>query len=295
MRSSRSVVISRRADELISAVGASEKRMATAARPAPSRDEGPESQDDIDVPALVFCAVCGRADCAGCLDKEKAEPVGSTPWETAGTPVWKRLWPTARLATVDGETFFGGLSDGNVAPALGFAFACETVAILSFALVWVPLAYAMAPGFVESIFRDPEQGHAAIVVTLLAVPMLATLMVALHVSWAVGLEMGLRFAGADAHATHCLRYALYSCGWDLVTSPFGFGAGCVTGGLSGATSELRAAVRVPRFATRAYLGRARKAGDRAARRALLVAVLITGTIVLGGAATLGVGIVATML
>jgi hypothetical protein len=269
--------------------------MATAARPAPSRDEGPESQDDIDVPALVFCAICGRADCAGCLDKERAQPLESTPWETAGTPVWRRLWPTARLATVDGETFFGGLSDGSVAPALRFAFACETVAILSFALLCGPLAYAMAPGFVESIFRDPEQGHTAIVVTLLAVPLLSVLMVMLHLSWALGLEIGLRVAGAEARVTHCLRYALYSCGWDLVTSPFGFGAGCVTGGFSGATSEFRAAVRVPRFATRAYLGRARKAGDRAARRALVVAVLITGTIVLGGAATLGVGIVAAML
>lgn len=295
MRSSRSVVIFEASDELISVVGASEKRMVTAARPAPSRDEGPESQDDIEVPALVFCAVCGRADCPGCLDKENAQPLGSTPWETAGTPVWKRLWPTARLATVDGETFFGGLSDGKVAPALGFAFACETVAILSFALLWVPLLYAMAPGFVESIFRDPEQGQTVLVITLLAVPALAVLMVALHVSWAVGLEIGLRIAGADAHATHCLRYALYSCGWDLVTSPFGFCAGCLAGGLSGATSELRAAVRVPRFATRAYLGRARKAGDRAARRALLVAVIVTGTIVLGGAATLGVGIVSAML
>jgi hypothetical protein len=269
--------------------------MATVARPAPSRDEGPESQDDIDVPALVFCAICGRADCAGCLDRERAEPYGSTPWETAGTPLWKRLWPTARLATVDGETFFGGLSDGSVAPAFGFAFACESVAILSFALLSVPLAYALAPAFVESLFRDPEQRRTAIAAAFLAVPVLSLLMVALHVSWAFGLEVGLRLAGAKAQGTHCLRYALYSCGWDLVTSPFGFSAGFLTGGFSGATSELRAAVRVPRVATRAYLGRARQAGDRAARRALLVAVLITGAVVLGGAATLGVGIVAALL
>jgi hypothetical protein len=269
--------------------------MAIAARPAESLDEGPASQDDGEVPAFVFCAICGRADCAGCLDQEKTAPLGSTPWETAGTPLWRRLWPTARLATVDGEAFFGGLPDGSVASALGFAFACETIAILSFALLWGPLAYVLVPGFVESILQDPEQRHTAITATLVAVPLLSVLMVALHISWALGLEIGLRAAGVEGKLSHCLRYALYSCGWDLVTSPFGFGAGCVTGGFTAAASELRAAVRVPRFATRAYLGRARKADGPRARRALVVAVVVTGTIVVGGAVALGVGIVAAIL
>jgi hypothetical protein len=269
--------------------------MALAARGAENGDEGPDSRDDGEVPALVFCTVCGRTDCAGCLDQESPRALGSTPWETKGTPGLKRLWQTARLTTVDGETFFGGLSDGRVAPALGFACACELVAILSFALVSGPLAYALLPGFVESFLLDPEQRQLVIVATLVGVPLLSLLMVVLHVSWALGLEIGLRVAGAEARPAHCLRYALYTCGWDLVTSPFGFGAGCVTGGFSGAKKELRAAVRIPRFATRAYLVRARKAEDRAVRRALVVAVLITGTIVIGGAAMLGVGIVAAML
>lgn len=269
--------------------------MALAARGAEKGDEAPDSRDDGEVPALVFCTVCGRTDCAGCLDVESPEPMGSTPWETRGTPLFERLWQTARLTTVEGEAFFGGLSDGSVGGALGFAFACELVAILSFALVWGPLAYAFVPGFVASILRDPAERQLVVLATLAAVPLLSVLMVVLHVSWGVGLEIGLRAAGTGGRATHSLRYALYACGWDLVTSPFGFGAGCVTGGFSGAKMELGAAVRIPRLATRAYLGRARKAGEGTVKRALVVAVAITGTIVVGGAVALGIAVVAALL
>jgi hypothetical protein len=254
-----------------------------------ARDE--DDEDDGEVPALVFCAICGRPDCSGCADKEASDATGATPWETAGIPLVKRLWQTARLATIDGESFFGGLPDGRMAPALRFAFA----AILSFALLVAPLTYALVPAFVEATLRDPAARLIAIGSTLAAVPFLAVLMVFLHLSWGLGLEMGLRVAGVKGRPVHCLRYALYSCGWDLVTSPFGFVSGCVTGGISGATRELRAAVRVPRFATRAYLGRARRVDGPVAARALVVAVAVTGTIVIGGAAVIGIGIVMAML
>src|SRR5512142_2164572 len=99
---------------------------------APRSGRGPDSRDDTDVPAAVLCAVCGRTDCAGCLpdgDRHLA-PVG-TPWEQRNAPPLRRLWRTAIMATVEGETFFGELGDGSVGAALRFALLCELFAIAS--------------------------------------------------------------------------------------------------------------------------------------------------------------------
>ncbi|HVU03399.1 MAG TPA: hypothetical protein VHE30_16680 [Polyangiaceae bacterium] len=258
-------------------------------------ESGPPSRDDADVPALALCLVCGRADCAGCdAEAPRAPRAGATPWETDGGPRLRRLVKTAHLTTVDGEAFFGGLGDGSVSAALAFAVTCEFLAILSLSLFWAPVVYAFVPGLVESAFEG-ERRQGVVLGVLLCVPALTLLMVLLHVAWALGLETGLRVAGARGRTLHCLRYALYSCGWDLVTSPFGFGAGLVTGGWDNATTELRAAFRIPRTATNAYLVRSRQTGERTARRALVVAAVITGGLVLAGAVGLGVALVWAMI
>ena len=256
------------------------------ARTAPDDADLP----DTDVPAAVLCAACGRTDCAGCVTPERTR-IASTPWEASDRPVWHRLLQTARLATVDGEAFFGALPDGSVAPALRFALSCELLAIASLALTCLPVVYALVPGFVEEIAADHERRAWVAASVTVAVPCLALMMVMLHVLWAAGLELGLRLSGAKSRPAHCLRYALYSCGWDLVTSPFGFAAGWASVGFRGATAELRAAVRIPRFATFAYIGRARNVSERKARRALLIAALLTGAIVLVLAVALGVALV----
>src|SRR6201999_4147336 len=223
---------------------------------------------------------CGRSDCIGCVPEERAE--SATPWEARG-PLLRRLWQTARLATVEGEAFFGALPDGSVFAAFGFAFFCEVLAIASLAAAWLPIVYALAPNVVLAIASDVERRALVVGAIGASVPVLAVMMVVLHVLWAGGLELGLRIAGAKGRAAHCLRYALYSCGWDLVTSPFGFAAGWISSGLRGAAWELRAAVRIPRFATVAYIGRARNVSERRGRRALQVAALLTGSVVLAGA------------
>jgi hypothetical protein len=204
------------------------------------------------------------------------------------------LRETARLATVDGEAFFGALPDGSVAAALRFALSCELLAIASLALTCIPVVYALVPGFVEELVMDHERRAWVAASVTVAIPLLAVMMVTLHVLWAAGLELGLRLSGAKGRAAHCLRYALYSCGWDLVTSPFGFAAGWASVGFRGATAELRAAVRIPRFATVAYIGRARNVPERQARRALLVAATLTGAIVLVLALSLGVALVVVL-
>lgn len=263
------------------------------ALPVVGRGLGP---DDTDVPAAVVCAACGRPDCAGCHVVEAANrPRAGTPWEQQSAPPLRRLWRTAILATVDGEAFFGELGEGSVAQAFLFALLCELFAIASLAVLWIPISYALAPGLVESIFWNAPQNNLATIGVFVAIPVLAVLMVLLHVLWGTSLEFGLRLSGAEPRPGHCLRYALYSCGWDLVTSPFGFTAGCVSNGFQGAARELLAAVRIPRFATRAYVGRARRVPDAKARRALTLAAIMTGTVVLASALALGFAFVAAMV
>jgi hypothetical protein len=245
---------------------------------------------DADVPAAVLCTTCGRSDCIGCAPPER-EDSAATPWEARGQPVWHRLWQTARLATIEGEEFFGGLPDGSVSAALGFALSCEMLAIASLAIAWLPIVYALVPNIVEAIASDHERRALVVGAISASVPLLAVMMVVLHVLWAGGLELGLRIAGAKGRAAHCLRYALYSCGWDLVTSPFGFAAGWASVGLRGATGELRAAVRIPRFATLSYIGRARNVSERRGRHALFLAAILTGTVVVTGAVAFGIALV----
>jgi hypothetical protein len=254
----------------------------------------PDSAAYAEVPAAILCASCGRVDCAGCV--RIAAPQGATtPWESSSGPLFRRLWQTARMATVDGESFFADLGDGSVAAALWFAMACEFFAIGSLAVVFSLAAYLVAPGFIATLLADDGARRMLLVTFGAGVPLVASCMVAVHVLWAGGLELGLRFAGARAQARHCLRYALYSCGWDLVTSPFGFFAGCIEGGFDVATAELRAAVRIPRVATFAYVGRARGMPMVSARRALLVAGTLTGSVVLFCVGALGVTLVVAML
>jgi hypothetical protein len=255
--------------------------------------ESADARDDGDVPALALCLVCGRSDCAGCDAEAALAAPDATPWEQRGAPL-SRLVRTAHLTTVEGEAFFAGLGDGSVASAFTFAVACEFLAILSLSLFWAPVVYAFVPGLVESAF-DGERRYVVLGGVAACVPLLTALMVLLHVVWAFGLETGLRFAGAPGRAVHCLRYALYSCGWDLVTSPFGFGAGLVTSGWDGATTELRAAFKVPRIATNAYLRRARRIEEKTAKRAVFIGAVLTGGLVLAGAVGLGVALVWAMV
>jgi hypothetical protein len=265
--------------------------------PAMSRPHhagGPDA-DDADVPATVVCARCGRADCHGCSPPEQRSASATTPWERRQAPAVRRLWQTAQLATLDGETFFAGLGDGSVSSALGFALTCEFLAIGSLAIGWFGVVYLVIPDVVAQVLADgDERGNVGAAIAI-AIPTLAVLMVLLHVLWAGSLELGLRLQGAEPRGRHCLRYALYSCGWDLVTSPFGFVAGSVSGGVRSAFRELRAAVRVPRFATRAYLRRARELPEAKARRALALAAIVTGASVLFGAIALAVALVAAMV
>lgn len=252
-------------------------RMALTSEPHGAEED---DVDSFDFPAAVLCAKCRSPDCPGCAITERPPP-GSVPWEVGTTASWTALWSTARSSTVDGESFFAKLPSGRLGAALFFASLCELLAIGSVAVVLVPLAYALSPAMIHSLWETGAGGRVGLWM-LSAVVGLSAVMVLLHLLWGAGLELGLRLQGHPVRLSWTLRYALYACGWDLLTSPFGLVTSSITRGLAQGLRDVRAGVRIPRHATRAYLLLARCAPEPSARGALRTAALITGTVVVMG-------------
>jgi hypothetical protein len=262
-------------------------------RPGPIADDsGPASDFSGGVPAAVLCAVCGRPDCAGCVLEAKSTGAadGAIPWEVRGAPLWRALWSTAHRSTVDGPAFFAQLSGKRILSPLRFALLSELCAIGSLAVVAVPLAYVAVPEWAWALWQVAGTFRLS-AACVLAVVTFSVVMVALHALWAFGIELGLRIQGEPVRLAASLRYGLYACGWDLLTSPFGLVAGASVNGWSQAFSDTRQAMRVARSATLAYAERGRGVAPERARRALTVAMAVTGLVVgLGGLAVIALSV-----
>jgi hypothetical protein len=240
--------------------------------------------DPGDLAPAVLCARCGNADCAGCAPA-KGEAPGSPPWERSDLGFWKRLWWTARDTTLSAETFFTGLSRGTVTPALTFAITSEVLAIGSFGIALTASASGLSLLTPLPLWERLGEARFALLAlgAFVIIGTLSVLMVLLHVLWGLSLELGMRLQGARPRGIHCLRYALYSCGWDLLTSPFGLVIACIASGLGKGVNAVRAAANVPRGATRAYLSTAPELDEGSATRALWTAAALTGLVVIAGA------------
>lgn len=263
-------------------------------RPGPIADDtGPPSDFTGGVPAAVLCAVCGRPDCAGCVIEAKGTIAAdaSILWEVPGAPLWRALWKTAHRSTVDGPAFFAQLSGNSILSPLRFALLSELCAIGSLAVVAVPLAYIAMPHWAWALWQVAGTFRLS-AACVLAVVVFSIVMVALHALWALGLELGLRAQGEPVRLAQSMRYGLYACGWDLLTSPFGLVAGAWMNGWSQAFLDTRLAMRVARSATLAHLERGRGAAPERARRALTVAMAVTGVVVgLAGLAVVALSVV----
>ncbi len=260
-----------------------------------SRRRYPALDDDgaFDVPAAILCAVCGRSDCAGCAAVEADEGSGVVaivPWERPG-PGGARFWSTCNATTQGAETLFRALPDGEVSKALGFAVVAELVAVGSVFLVLAPLGAAILPDFALEILTDPAKlGHAFGVFIGLIVG-IALWMVLAHAVHGAALARGAARAGGRGSRPRGLRFGLYACGWDVMSSPAGILAALFAQGPGAALRALSLSVSAPSTATQAFLeGTAAvpPAGLAKARRAgMLSAVLIavaSGAVVLVGAA-----------
>ena len=181
-----------------------------------------------------------------------SESASSIPWEAPG-PMLSRLWSTARQSAVLPELVFGKLRDGPVLGACSFALIAELVALGSLALVGLGLSFVLVPD-VAGVVVSMVVSHAPLAwAVALAVPVLASAMVGLHALWGVALELGAGLTGSGWRPQRGLRFAFYSCGWDLLTSPAGLVFGLVSGGAGRAWRETVCAARVPRAAMDAYL------------------------------------------
>ena len=236
------------------------------------------STDLVDVPAAVFCLVCGEADCVGCEERELSRSgiVAIVAWERPAMPALTRLWATARSTTRDAEAFFELLPDGPVLPALRFAAICELLAATSMLLAFLPIAAIIAPEWLRFVALDPHARGIALRVLFLGVPGFAAFLVLLHTVHALAIDLGAARSGARRSRSRALRFGLYACGWDLVMGPLG---AIVVGLKEGAAAALGVLdlASVPARATRAFLRGCYRLDGEAAKRALATAA--TGVVV----------------
>lgn len=227
--------------------------------------------DDGGVPPVAVCVLCGLGTCACEPPPSRALP--GLPWEDASLPWAARLWETALVGSLDPQRTFGALPPGTVTSALVFGALAESLAVGSFAAWGVALAALVAPRWLGPLLASP--GALTLGLGLLA--LVSLVMLALHAVWGVCLELGAGRKAGRRDLRQGLRFGLYACGWDLVTSPLG--ALCslfTTGPLWRRLSPIAAAVRAPRLAQRAYLERCRGFDVAARRAAVQLCVLAFG-------------------
>lgn len=209
------------------------------------------------------------------------QPRGTIAWEAPG-PLPRRLWSTARASAVMPELVFGKLRDGPVLEACMFAVFVEFLALGSLALSGLGLGFLLAPDVAHAVAITVAEHGLLTWAAIAAVPVLSGVMVGLHALWGVSLELGARLSGADWRPGRGLRFAFYSCGWDLLTSPAGLLFGCVSGGAARAWRETLSAARVPRAAMDAYLMHSRELSDVRVVRVRRLVIVFTGVPILVG-------------
>jgi len=226
--------------------------------------------DDGIAPPISVCVICGLAACQGCAPAPQ-RPISLIVWEDPSQPWWLRLWHTALASSLEPQRFFGELPVGKVGEALAFATCAEVFALSSVA---VPVALGLrivAPELTNQVLSSP----AARKILLFTWITFVICMVGLHALWGACLDWGAQLPAAhrlgrvNASWKSGVRFGLYACGWDLLTSPIGMIMTLLTRGPRRGWVPVAAAVRAPLLAQRAYLELclgADAAAQRSARR-----------------------------
>jgi len=225
-------------------------------------------QDDGTAPPIAVCVGCGLTCCPGCPPAPRVSRA-SLAWEDPGRPWWGRLWQTALASSLEPARFFGELPQGQVSAALAFAACAEVFALGSLGLLALLGLWLGAPELAQQVFAN-SAACATLALTWLA---FVLCMLGLHVLWGVCLHVGAqRPAAARSGWQGGVRFGLYACGWDLLTSPIGVLATLLTRGPLRAWAPIGAAARAPWLAQNAYLalclGADRAAQQRARRWSL---------------------------
>jgi hypothetical protein len=238
--------------------------------------------DDEAVPPVSVCVRCGLALCGGCVPAP-GEGRPSLAWEDSPSHWLLRLWQTALSSSTEPELVFGELSTGSVGAALAFAFLAEALALGSLVLLGSAGLWLLAPDLAAQLLRHP--GAVAAGLGLLAGSVL--LMLVLHVLWGICLDIGGGFGhGRRVDIRLGARFGLYACGWDLMTSPLGLFWSLLVSGPRRGLAAVGAAARAARPAQRAYLEVRRGYDAAARRRAVRLAVVGVGVVILSMGAAL---------
>ncbi|HEY2364794.1 MAG TPA: hypothetical protein VGH87_00365 [Polyangiaceae bacterium] len=210
------------------------------------------SNDFVEVPAAVVCALCGDPDCIGCAEeRSRSGVIAIVAWERPG-PALARLWATAKSSSVSAEAFFEALPDGPIMPALRFAFFAELVASASMLGMLAGIAFGLLA--LLGVLPDGASLAIALRVALVAVFGLTTLLVAAHATHGLSLDKGARrVSNGDPKWTRALRFGLYAAGWDLVLGPVGFVVLLFREGPKAAFGIMRVARRLPTRSSLAFL------------------------------------------
>jgi hypothetical protein len=262
---------------------------------------------DLDVPPVSSCLVCGQFGCGGCAERaeraSKMPPLWVVPFEQPGLSWGQRLIQTAVGSTLEPGLVFGrGLRHGGKLPAFLFGLAAEFLALGSlFASIALMFA-GLFPHIARELAVDPRAWLLGLLLQLVSVGFLLFV----HWLWGVALDVGAkrpqspselapRAWGNPAPADRELgvRFGMYACGWDLITSPAGLVVllvGLPRGTRSRAFGD---ALRAPRVAMRVYFREALglpepmaiEAERRAARQGILW--LVGGLVIFLAAAFLG--------
>jgi hypothetical protein len=178
-----------------------------------------------------------------------------------------------------------------VAPAFRFAVLAELVAIVGLAAALVPVFLLLAPELVTALVHDASLRGTALRLVAGGLPLLAAIMVGIHLLHGWALDVGARRSGSPRQTNRSLRFGLYACGWDLVTLPAGLAMVAVLDGLSAAREALPLGWKAPGRAAHAYLRSAYRLDEAKAHCASRFALSVTATVVFGTTTLLALALV----
>ncbi len=211
-----------------------------------------DDADELEVPPMVACSRCGRADCPGCSPRGYEPRDGVLPWETTDGSWFERIYRTAEMSALEPERVFGKMNGDELMRALAFGLSCEALALSSLGVAYTTVSYLLFPAFTREFLSSM---FAWKIMGVLAVGALSVMM-GVHVLWGFCMEMGARLMGARMDQRRGFTFGMYSTGWDLLTSPVGAALSLRFRG-KGFLAPVMAATRVPRRAVDAYLDECR--------------------------------------
>jgi hypothetical protein len=236
---------------------------------------------DLDVPPVSSCALCGRFGCPGCAPEPKGSRAilkSAVAFERAELELKERLVQTTLDSVCTPGLMFGrGLCGPTQAAALKYAVLTEGLAVGSLLVVAFVALGMLFPKIASELFWTAGFWWLA----LGGYVSMVTFLVLVHWFWGLALDFGVAARKAKpadgtlvAMPRQGVRFGLYACGWDLVTSPIGLVLVHQRLPKGERTEAVVGALRAPRIALRAFLHDALGLSDAEAGQAQLRALIV---------------------